>query len=480
MIPKLKMGLMAVACAAAVAGFQPGTADADQVQPAASVKVAEQPNILLLFADDLGYADAGFQNQSQDVVTPNMDRLAANGAIMTTGYVTAGVCGPSRAGMMTGRYQQRFGYHDNVAPFVRDENVVQGLPTELKTMANYLKSAGYHTGLVGKWHDGDEEQFWPYNRGFDEFFGFNNGAANYFIGPKNMQEAKNRPWGAMYRNDQPVEDFDDYLTDRFGQEAVDYLERHKDEPFFLYVAFNAIHGPLQAKPEDLERFKHIEDENRRISVAMNYNMDQNIGMILDKLDDLGLRENTLIYFLSDNGGKPKGNASYNTPLRGVKGTYYEGGIRIPYTVSWQGKIPAGQTLTEPVSSLDILPTSLAAAGVIPKEEWQFEGVNLLPYLMGEEKEVEERFLYWDNHMRYAVRDGEWKLVLDNKNVKNAEPELFRIADDMSETKDLASEYPEQVARLKKAYDEWNADNDTPKWGWSKKLYPYSNGYRGRS
>ena len=433
----------------------------------------------MIFADDLGYADTGFQKQSKDVETPNLDRLAADGAIMTTGYVTAGVCGPSRAGMMTGRYQQRFGYHDNVAPYVRDENVVQGLPLELSTMGDYLKAAGYRTGLVGKWHDGDQKEFWPHNRGFEEFFGFNNGAANYFVGPNNKKERNKKPWSSMYRNDEVVENFDDYLTDRFGQEAVDYIERHKDEPFFLYVSFNAVHGPLQAKPEDLERFSHIKDEKRRIAVAMNYNMDQNIGRILDKVEKLGLSENTLIYFLSDNGGKPKGNASYNTPLRGEKGTYYEGGIRIPYTVTWKGKIPAGQTLTQPVSSLDILTTSLAAAGVEPKKEWQLEGVDLLPYLKGEQKQLEERFLFWDNHMRYAIRDGEWKLVLDNKLNKASRPQLFHISDDMSEKQDVSGKYPEQAARLQKAYDQWNADNDTPKWGWSKKMFPVSNGYRGR-
>ena len=475
--PAIKKGVLAAACSLVITGLTPSLAEA---APAEARSESRQPNVLLIFADDLGYADAGFQNQSQDVETPNLNRLAADGAIMTAGYVTAPVSGPSRAGMMTGRYQQRFGYHDNIGPFVREEGLVQGLPLDLKTMADYFKDAGYRTGMVGKWHDGDPKEYWPHNRGFEDFFGFNNGAANYWVGPRNLKKYKNKPYAAIYRNDELVPEFDDYLTDRFGTEAVNYIEKRKDEPFFLFVPFNAIHGPLQAKKEDLDRFKHIEDIKRRTSVAMGYNMDKNIGRILDKLEEHELMEDTIIFFLSDNGGKDDDNYSWNHPLRGQKGTLWDGGIRVPFTVTWKGKIPAGQTLDEAIHSLDILTTSLAAAGIEPKEEWQLEGMNLLPYLKGEQPHLEDRFLFWDNPRAMAVRDRDWKLIQPNKLHKNGRPQLFKISDDIGEQNNLFNKYPEEAKRLQKAFDKWNADNEPSKWGWGRDLYPYSNGYRGRT
>ena len=474
--PAVKKGLLAAACSLAITGLSPAMAEAVPVE----AKDACQPNVVLIFADDLGYADAGFQNQSQDVETPNMDRLAADGAIMTAGYVTAPVSGPSRAGLMTGRYQQRFGYHDNIGPFVREEGIVQGLPLDLKTMADYFKDAGYRTGMVGKWHDGDPIEYWPNNRGFEDFFGFNNGAANYWVGSRNMEKHQTKPYAAIYRNDELVENFDEYLTDRFGMEAVNYIEKRKDEPFFLYVPFNAIHGPLQATDEDMERFKHIESVERRTAVAMNYNMDQNIGRILDKLEEHDLMEDTIIFFLSDNGGKEDDNYSWNHPLRGQKGSLWDGGIRIPFTVTWIGTIPAGQTLDEPVNALDILTTSLAAAGIEEKEEWQLDGFNLLPYLKGEEKQLEDRFLYWENPRNMAIRDRDWKLIQPNKLRKKSQPQLFKISEDIGEQKNLIRKYPEEAARLQKAFNEWNADNEPSKWGWGRNQYPYTNGYRGRT
>ncbi|WP_020583124.1 sulfatase-like hydrolase/transferase [Endozoicomonas elysicola] len=476
MIPTLKKGLMAAACAVAMAGASLSTAQA--AEPA-SARLTERPNVLLIVADDLGYADVGFQKQSRDVVTPNLDRLAAKGTIMTAGYVSASVCGPTRAGLMTGQYQQRFGYHDNVAPFVREEGIEQGLPVELTTMADRMKDVGYRTGMVGKWHDGDAEHFWPHNRGFEEFFGFNNGAANYFVGPINQQEQQKKPWSAMYRNDQPVSNFDDYLTDRFGDEAVSYIERHKNEPFFLYVAFNAVHGPLQARPEDLERFKHITDDKRRTVLAMNYNLDQNVGKIVSKLEKLELMDDTLIVFISDNGGKLNDNRSFNTPLRGEKGTYWDGGIRVPFTFTWEGVIPAGKTLNEPVIALDLLPTFLNAVGAEVRKEWDLDGVNLLPYVKGQVAQLDNRYFYWDNQMSWAIRDDEWKLIKENKFNKQQKTELFRISQDISESNNVADQYPEVVAKMTSAYMSWNAENDTPKWGWRKTEFPVANGYRGR-
>ena len=475
--PDVKKGLLAAACSLVIAGLNPSFSEASQAETA---RDSRQPNVLLIFADDLGYADAGFQNQSKDVETPNLDRLAADGAIMTAGYVTAPVSGPSRAGLMTGRYQQRFGYHDNIGPFVREEGTVQGLPLDLKTMANYFQDAGYRTGMVGKWHDGDPKEYWPHNRGFEDFFGFNNGAANYWVGSRNLKKYKTKPYAAIYRNDELVPEFDEYLTDRFGTEAINYIEKRKDEPFFLYVPFNAIHGPLQAKEEDMERFRHIEDVKRRTSVAMGYNMDQNVGRILDKLEEHDLMEETIIFFLSDNGGKNKDNYSYNHPLRSEKGTLWDGGIRIPFSITWKGTIPAGQILDEPVISLDILTTSLAVAGIDAQEEWKLEGENLLPYLKGDQLQLEDRFLFWDNPRAMAIRNRDWKLIVPNKQHQNGRPQLFKISEDISESNNLIRKHPAVAERLQNVFDEWDSTNELSRWGWGRQFYPYDNGYRGRN
>ncbi|GAA4883020.1 sulfatase-like hydrolase/transferase [Ferrimonas pelagia] len=435
-----------------------------------------RPNVVLLFSDDLGYADTGFQNQSQDVETPNLDRLAASGVVFSAGYVTGTVCGPSRAGLMTGRYQQRFGYHENTAPYSRDPNTPVGLELSVPTFANYLQDAGYRTGMVGKWHDSPDEGYWPHQRGFDEHFGFNNGASSYYVGPMNDHKLEYKKEAATYRNGVPAAPFDQYLTDKFGDEAVDYIARNKEDAFFLYVAFNAIHAPMEPKQSDMARFAHIEDESRRKAVAMNYNMDENIGKILDKLDAEGLMEDTIIFFLSDNGGKLNDNHSLNTPLRGEKGSFWEGGIRIPFTVAWNGTIPAGQTIDEPVISLDILTTSLAAAGVAQRDDWQLEGQNLLPLLTGARDRLDDRFLFWANSRGWAVRDRNWKLHVVDQRQKGDQVLLFDLQQDMAEQHELSGQYSEQVARLQAAYRDWDTDNERPRWGRNRKEFPYYNGH----
>ncbi|SHG96853.1 sulfatase-like hydrolase/transferase [Ferrimonas marina] len=448
-------------------------------QPAPQQEAPRQPNVLVLFADDLGYADTGFQRISQDVETPNMDRLAAEGAVFSAGYVTGTVCGPSRAGLMTGRYQQRFGYHDNTAPYSRDADTPLGLDLSVPTFANYLQDAGYRTGMVGKWHDAEPMDYWPHNRGFDEFFGFNNGAATYYVGPMNQAKHDYKPEAAIYRNGELVDNFDQYLTDRFGDEAVDYIDRHKADPFFLYVAFNAIHSPMEPRKTDMDRFAHIEDEDRRKAVAMNFNMDENIGKILDKLEQEGLMEETLIFFLADNGGKPSDNFSLNTPLRGTKGSFWEGGIRVPFTATWRGKIPAQQQIDEPVIALDILATALAAAEVEQQPQWQLEGEDLLPLLTGEQMQLADRYLFWANSRGWAVRDRHWKLYKENAN-RNREPaQLFHLSEDVEEQHNLATILPHEVARLTEAYRQWDADNDTPRWGWNRNQFPHYNGHHSR-
>ncbi|MGF1758209.1 sulfatase [Photobacterium sagamiensis] len=481
-LPSFKTSVLAAACSVAVtvAGMQPALAKSAQ---STSPNEQRQPNVVLIFADDMGYSDAGFQNISKDVRTPNLDRLAEDGAIFSAGYVTAPVCGPSRAGMNTGRYQQRFGAHDNVGPFIREEGIEQGVPVDIPTIGHRFQDAGYKTALIGKWHDGDPKKFWPHNRGFDEFFGFNNGAADYFVGARNTRNAKNTPFSSIYRNDELVEPFDEYLTDRFGSEAVNFIERNKNEPFFLYVPFNAIHGPLQAVEEDLARFDHIKNEKRRLSVAMNYNMDHNIGRIIAKLEENKLMEDTMIIFLSDNGGKFKGNhgnESYNYPLRDEKVTVWDGGIRIPFTITWKGKIPAGQQINDPIISLDILPTVMSAVGADVEASWNLDGVDLMPLLTGKVEKLEDRYLFWHMPRQAAVRDNDWKLVMPDITKKEKEYQLFKISEDIGESQNLASKYPEQVERLKNAFNEWSSQNEEPKWGWNKNLFPYSNDWRGRN
>ncbi|GEA51853.1 N-acetylgalactosamine-6-sulfatase [Vibrio inusitatus NBRC 102082] len=439
-----------------------------------------QPNVLLIFVDDIGYADMGFQNIRQDVVTPNMDKLASEGAILSAGYVTGAVCGPSRAGLVTGRYQQRYGYVDNIGPYILEPGIEQGLDLSAQTFGDFFQQAGYTTGFIGKSHDGEDKKFWPQNRGFDYFFGFNNGAADYFVTGRNMQNAKKNAYSSIYRNDDLIANFDGYLTDVFADEAVNFIDRHKDEPFFLYVPFNASHGPMQAKQQDLEKFAFIEDETRRKFVAMTYNMDVNIGKMLDKLEQHELMEDTMVIFMSDNGGDPKDNGSFNTPLRGTKRDLWDGGIRVPFSITWKGKIPANQVIDEPTIALDITPTMLAAANITlsEKDQAQLEGINLLPRLTGTQEKLEERYLYWLTPMQAAVRDDDWKLLIPNIHDTRNHMELYKISEDVSESIDLSAQFPEQVKRLKAALDNWNADNLPSQWGWHKETYKFDNNWRG--
>ncbi len=408
-----------------------------------------RPNIVVLFADDLGYGDVGYQGCTE-VPTPHIDSIAENGVTFSCGYVTAPVCGPSRAGLMTGRYQNRFGFEDNPGPFRQREDVLVGTPLDQANMAERFKALGYVTGMIGKWHEGKDPRIEPHNRGFDEWFGFNNGASEYFV--------RENPKKMLVRNGKPVEAEHQYLTGAFGREAVAFIERHKASPFFLFVPFNAVHGPLQAIEEQKERFAKIENEKRRTTAAMLWSMDRNVGKILTALREQGLEENTLVFFLSDNGGKPGGNYSYNAPLRGEKGQLLEGGIRIPFCAQWKGRLPAGKRVDFPVISLDILPTALAAAGAAVPDG--IDGIDLVPHVLGN-KPTPERALYWRFLFQWAVRDAEWKLV----KTKNDPEMLFHISEDMCEKSDLIGTHPEIAARLRKAHDTWATTLMKPQWGW---------------
>ena len=433
---------------------------------------AAAPNVLIIVADDLGYHDVGFQS-SKDIPTPHLDKLATRSVRCTSGYVSHPFCSPTRAGMLTGRYQHRFGHENNPAWLPQD--TVAGLPLTETTFPTLMKQAGYTTGAVGKWHLGAHPHFHPNKRGFDEYFGVLGGGHEYFpetAPPPDRQVPPNRngKGGAEYRiplNRNGVEEKQTkYLTDQFGEEAASFVGRHAADgrPWMLYLAFNAPHTPLQAPKEWLEKLAHIPDANRRTYAAMICAMDAAIGGVLSKLDETGQTENTLVYFISDNGGpnlegRNLGNFTDNSPLRGAKGAVYEGGMRVPCLVSWPAVLKPG-VYEQPVIALDFLPTSLAAAGAAASTPKNLDGVNLLPFLKGESTNAPHDTLFWrsggpgGNH---AVRRGNLKLVRLGK----AAPELYDLAADVGETRNLAVERPDAVRELEAAITEWEKGTIPP-------------------
>ena len=416
----------------------------------------QKPNIVVILADDLGYADTGYQG-SPDMVTPNIDSIARNGVKFSAGYVTAPVCGPSRAGFLSGMYQNRFGFEDNPGPYRLREDVKIGIPKSVKTLPERMKRLGYVTGMFGKSHTGDDPQFHPINSGFDEFFGFINGASNYRTDGK-WGTKLNQPSNPIYRGLEKVEERE-YLTDAIGREAVSFIDKHAKQPFFEYVAFNAIHGPQQGTDEDLEKFKDVTDKKRQLALAMTRALDRNVGKILEALRKNGIEENTLVVFFSDNGGKPKDNGSLNTPLRGEKGQLWEGGIRIPFCMQWPARIKGGRSLDFPVMGLDLLRTIVKAAG--GQVDGPVDGIDLIP-AVAEGAKPPERTVFWRFNKVWAVRDGEWKLVYED-----GSPHLFHISQDISETNDLYAQQPDIAKRLQASYDAWNATLMPKLWGWDK-------------
>ncbi len=437
----------------------------------------DKPNIIVIVGDDMGYADIGVHG-CRDIPTPHIVALAAGGVRCTNGYVSGPYCSPTRAGLLTGRYQTRFGHEFNPGRGGqtqrravrqqqaqrrrlggRDRNI--GLPLSETTLADWLKKAGYATGLVGKWHLGSANRFRPQRRGFDEFFGFLGGGHSYFPEP-----------GAAILRGAELVDEQEYLTDAFSREAVDFIDRHADQPFFLYLPFNAVHTPMHADEARLEKFKHINEEQRRTYAAMMSAMDDAIGAVLAKLRDQQLEDNTLVFFISDNGGPTMpgtaGNGSRNDPLRGSKRTTLEGGIRVPFFVKWPEQLPAGKVYDQPVIQLDILPTALAAAGVEAPVDAKFDGMSLLPYLRGENDGNPHDALYWRLGQQMAIRQGDWKLVrydpaVDGMEGRATDAKLYNLADDIGESRDLIEEDPEKAKSLQAAWDKWNESNVPPLW-----------------
>ncbi len=406
------------------------------------------PNVVLILVDDLGYADIGVHG-SKEIATPNIDSIALDGVRFTSGYVTAPLCAPSRAGILSGRWQNHFGFEYNPEP-----GVAWGLPASQKTIAERLKPLGYSTGIFGKWHQGETPEFHPLKRGFDEFYGFLSAMHSYF-------QSDDGKWGKIYRGTEPVE-LDKYFTQAVADESVSFIDRHKDKPFFLYAAFNAPHIPGQVPDEYLAQIPDtIADPARRIYLAMVRSLDDGVGSILAALHKNGLDKKTLVIFLSDNGGSllagAAANSANNHPLRGGKAELWEGGIRVPFLMRWTDHIPAGRVLDDPVIGLDILPSLLSLAGA-PADP-TLDGVNILPWVEGKDPVPADRKpFFWKFYGRVAVRDGNLKMIRpdDGKNL-----ELYDMTKDISETKDIAPSNPERTASLKAEYDEWEKLNPRP-------------------
>lgn len=433
-----------------------------QLQPA-----TRRPNFIVILADDLGYNDLACFG-SPDVDTPHIDSIARNGVRFTDGYVSCAVSSPSRAALLTGCYQHRFGHEFNPGPPEREAEVNFGLPPGATIAPQFLKAAGYSSAIIGKWHLGIRPGYHPLDRGFDEFYGFL-GGANAYVTTKTpgarAEAADNQPArvphtrpAPIFRGKEPVEE-NRYLTDAFAQEAIQFIERHRDRPFFLYLALNAVHTPLHATERYLNRVRSIKNDKHRFLAAMTSAMDDAVGAVLEKLRELDLERHTLLFFLSDNGCPVMTGAGSNHPLNGEKCTYFEGGIRVPFLAQWPGRIPAGLVYREPVVSRDLLPTMLAAAAIRPPEGVSFDGVDLLPFLNGTPKGAPHETLFWRAGKARAVRAGNWKLV----EFGEQHSALFDLSEDVGERNDLASKHSTVVRKLRQSWKDWSAAMSPPRW-----------------
>ncbi|MFC2112621.1 sulfatase-like hydrolase/transferase [Bacteroidota bacterium] len=410
------------------------------------------PNIVIFIVDDAGYADFGFMG-SEDLETPNIDKLATKGIIFTDAHVSASVCSPSRAGLLTGRYQQRFGFECN------DHRPDQGLDTSEVTLGTALQQAGYATAALGKWHVGWAREYQPNNRGFDYFFGFLPGNRGYYY-DETKDDAPGHP-KAIMENGEPST-FEGYLTYVLADKAVEFIDQVKDRPFFLYWSPNAVHTPMEANQEDLARY---EGHPRQILAAMTWAMDQAIGEIIEKLEQENLIENTLIFFLSDNGGAVW-NQSSNIPLKGFKGNKFEAGHRVPFIISWPEKLKGGRTFGGLISSLDIFPTCLEAAGIEKTSGKSLDGVSLIPYLSNEKTGSPHESLYWRKEIMAAGRQGPYKLI----RVDSLGYRMYNLDTDLGETFDLSLSDTARFRIMVKNLRTWEKEMMPPLWSegiWNK-------------
>lgn len=432
---------------------------------------ADQPNVVIIMADDLGWADIGVQDEeaTQDITTPNIDKLLQSGLRFTNGYVANATCGPSRASLMTGRSSSRFGLEDNIDSCV---------PTSEIMIPQIIGPAGYTSGVIGKWHLGHEPGQLPADKGFDEFYGFLGGNHHYFSNKKPILSGTEKA------------QFDGYLTDALADQAVDFIERHREEPFFLYAAFNAPHSPMMATQRDIERvvahqprfapvyerIKQIKGRNglpnfvmsdfrspdadpeimRLVYCAMVAGLDEGVGKMMSAIDHAGIRENTLVVFLSDNGAalaRPTDFGGVNLPLRSGKGTIFDGGVRVVFGASWPGVIPAGKHYDGIVNSTDLFTTTIELAGAEIPQDRTIDGVNLIPYLTGEKSGNPHQHFFFRRNDRdsWALRSGDFKWVSDRKSRMPSDGELYKVTEDAAEASDVSTEYPEKKAELIRLY-----------------------------
>jgi arylsulfatase A-like enzyme len=446
----------------------------------------QRPNILFFIADDLGYGDLGCYG-GKDIPTPHLDALAAGGVRFTSGYVTAPMCAASRAALLTGRYQTRYGFEFNPIGAKNEEPGI-GLPVQEKTIADRLRDVGYATALVGKWHLGGTALFHPQRRGFDEFFGFLHEGHSYVPPPwqgvttwlrrRTLPDGSQGRWTSpdgrvvwsthsgyhepdynannpIVRGSQP-EDERANLTDAFTREGCEFIARHKAQPWFLCLAYNAPHSPMQGADASMAKFAHIDDIHRRIYAAMVSHLDDSVGTVMTKLRESGLEENTLVFFVSDNGGPAKELTSSNAPLRGGKGELLEGGIRVPFIISWNGRIKP-QVLDAPVISMDATATALEL-GMADTKPASLDGRSLLPLLDGSTDKAPHDALFWRVANKNAARRGDWKLIRER-----GAWQLYNLAHDIGEAKDLAPEEAKRVTELTSLWAEWNAQQVEPLW-----------------
>jgi arylsulfatase A-like enzyme len=413
--------------------------------PAARAAPAAQrpPNVIVILADDAGYADFGFQG-STTIRTPNLDGLAREGVVFSAAYATTPFCSPSRAGILTGRYPQRFGYEFNLthdAPPGVDPRFM-GLATGERTIGDHFRTAGYRTIAVGKWHVGVQPQFHPNARGFDEFYGFLGGSSSYLVDPR-------KP-AAIERNGRPTMPRG-YLTDDLAREASSQILANRDRPFLLYLAFNAVHTPLEATAEDLAAAGAIADPQRLRLTAMTIALDRAVGAVLTAVREAGLADQTLIVFTNDNGGDRIGLNADNSPLRGTKGTLLEGGIRVPLVVRYPTRAGAGTRRDDPVSLMDILPTALALGGQAVPDN--LDGRSLLA------APPAQRALFWRYDAVAAVREGQWKLL----RFPDRPPELYDLGRDPGERINRFARYPVLAAGLMRKLFAWEGTVEHPRW-----------------
>lgn len=463
---------------------------------------SNRPNVILITVDDLGMADASLYDEG-DILTPNIDHLGRQGIVFENAYVTSPVCAPSRAALITGRYQHRFGfeftmherylknrleylgfrYFINSDPWeakwmskVPDEDNIhnQGLPLSEITIADVMKKQGYQTGIIGKWHLGWSEEKRPSAFGFDEQYGFFTSHSLYspegtvgvidqkikedWTDPYIWSGQRNGP-NAIYKNYVEIED-KEYLTERITDESIAFINNHTKTPFFLWTSYNAPHTPLQAPKEYVDKFNHIEDPVKRVYRAMISKLDDEIGRFMKYLSENNLDENTIIFFISDNGGAEYTKTTDNGNYEGGKNTEFEGGIKVPMIIRWTGTLKASQRFEPMVSSMDIFPTSIAAVSPELEIARDVDGVNLLPYLIDSVQSNPHKHLFWQRGISKAVRSNEWKLMM---NEKSGEKLLYNLITNKYENPEESADYPYVVESLEKEYNNWLQVHSKPLW-----------------